>query len=177
MWRKRDLILATAVTVALISASIGFYELGFNHGKDVGYQNGFSQGSNSVLIQAGTMIGLKQNSTVIINVLPFFLPYNVTLVYSFYVVNPPGQNETVDMTIYGVDDSGSPQLLFNTGYLNNDSGIKPLYTKNFELEIIFKANPNNNATAVLQFTTPLRLMFNEYSIVMYNSLWPIYSIK
>ena len=160
MWRKRDLILATAVTVALISASIGFYELGFNHGKDVGYQNGFSQGSNSVLIQAGTMIGLKQNSTVIINVLPFFLPYNVTLVYSFYVVNPPGQNETVDMTIYGVDDSGSSQLLFNTGYLNNDSGIKPLYTKNIEPEIIFKANPNNNATAVLQFTTPLRLMFN-----------------
>ena len=161
MWRKRDLILATAVTVALISASIGFYELGFNHGKDVGYQNGFSQGSNSVLIQAGTMIGLKQNSTVIINVLPFFLPYNVTLVYSFYVVNPPGQNETVDMTIYGVDDSGSPQLLFNTGYLNNDSGIKPLYTKNIEPEIIFKANPNNNAAAVLQFTSPLRLMFNK----------------
>jgi len=106
------------------------------------------------------MIGLKQNSTVIINVLPFFLPYNVTLVYSFHVVNLPGQNETVDMTIYGVDDSGSPQMLFNTGYLNNDSGIKPLSTKNFEPEIIFTANPNNNAIAVLQFTSPLRLMFN-----------------
>ena len=161
MWRKRDLIIAFVAIVALISASVGFYELGLNHGKDVGYQNGFSQGSSSVLIQAGTMIGLKQNSTVIINVLPFFLPYNVTLVYSFHVVNLAGQNETVDMTIYGVGSSGSPQLLLNTGYLNNDSGIKPLLTKNSEPEIIFTANPNNNATAVLQFTSPLRLMFNK----------------
>ncbi|MCL4438440.1 MAG: hypothetical protein M1616_03655, partial [Candidatus Thermoplasmatota archaeon] len=80
MWRKRDLIIATVVTVALISASVGFYELGLIHGKDIGYQDGFSRGSSSVLVQAGTMIDLKQNSTVIINVLPFFLPYNVTLV-------------------------------------------------------------------------------------------------
>ena len=160
MWGKRNMIIATAVIVALISASIGFYQLGLNHGKDIGYQNGFSQGSSSVLIQAGTMIGLKQNSTIIINVLPFFLPYNVTLVYSFHVVNLAGQNETVQMLVYGVGSSGSPQLLFNTGYLNNDSGIKPLFTKKFEPEIIFTANPNNNATAVLQFTTPLRLMFN-----------------
>ena len=160
MWRKRDLIIATVVTVALISASVGFYELGLNHGKDVGYQNGFSQGLSSVLIQEGTMIGLKQNSTVIINVLPFFLPYNVTLVYSFYVVNLQGQNETVDMTVYGVGSSGSPPMLFNTGYVNNDSGLKPLYLKNFVPEIIFTANPNNNATAFLQFTTPLWLMFN-----------------
>ena len=160
MWRERDLIIATVVTVALISASVGFYELGLIHGKDIGYQNGFSRGSSSVLVQAGTMIGLKQNSTVIINVLPFFLPYNVTLMYSFFVVNLPGQNETVNMGIYGVGSSGSPQMLFSTGYVNNDSGIKPLYTKNFEPEIIFTANPNNNATAVLQFTSPLRLMFN-----------------
>ena len=160
MWRKRDLIIATVVTVALISTSVGFYEIGLNHGKDVGYQNGFSQGSSSVLIQAGTMISLKQNSTVIINVLPFFLPYNVTLVYSFYVENLPGQNETVNMDIYGVGSSGSPQMLFNTGYVNNDSGIKPLSTKNFDPEIIFIANPTNNAKAVLQFTAPLRLMFN-----------------
>ena len=160
MWRKRDLIIATVVTVALISASVGFYELGLIHGKDIGYQDGFSRGSSSVLVQAGTMIDLKQNSTVIINVLPFFLPYNVTLVYSFFVVNLPGQNQTVNMAIYGVGSSGSPKMLFSTGYVNNDSGIKPLYTKNFEPEIIFTANPNNNTTAVLQFTTPLRLMFN-----------------
>jgi hypothetical protein len=81
-------------------------------------------------------------------------------VYSFYVENLPGQNETVNMDIYGVGSSGSPQMLFNTGYVNNDSGIKPLSTKNFDPEIIFIANPNNNAKAVLQFATPLRLMFN-----------------
>jgi hypothetical protein len=160
MWRKRDLIIASLVIIALISSSVGFYELGLNQGKDIGYQNGFSQGSSSVLVQMGTMISLKQNSTVIIDVFPFFLPYNVTLVYSFYVDNLLGQNETVDMTIYGVGDSGIPQLLFNTGYVNNDSGIKPLSTKNIEPEIIFTANPNNNAAAVLQFTSPLRLAFN-----------------
>ncbi len=83
MWRKRNLIIASAPNAVVISASIGFYELGLNQGKDIGYQNGFSQGSSSVLIQMVTMISLKQNSTVIINVLPFFLPYNVALVYSF----------------------------------------------------------------------------------------------
>ena len=56
MWRKRDLIIATVVTVALISASIGFYELGLNQGKDLGNQNGFSQGSSSTIIQSFTQI-------------------------------------------------------------------------------------------------------------------------
>ncbi len=54
----------------------------------------------------------------------------------------------------------APLLLFNTGYVNNDSGIKPLSAENIEPEIIFKANPNNNAAAVLQFTSPLRIAFN-----------------
>ena len=52
MWRKRDLIIASVVIVALISTSVGFYELGLNHGKDIGYQYGFSQGSRSILIES-----------------------------------------------------------------------------------------------------------------------------
>ena len=150
------------VIVVVISASVGFYELGLNQGKDIGYQTGFSNGSNSILIQMDTQIDLQQNGTVIITPPPVFLPNNVTLVYSFSISYPNSSNETVDMIIYGVGAAGSPQLLFNTGYHHNDSGSKPLSTKNrnIELEIIFRANPNNNATVALQFTSPLRLAFN-----------------
>ena len=162
MWRKRNLIIASVIIVVVIAASVGFYELGLNQGRDMGYQTGFSKGSSSILIRMGSLIDLHPNNTVIITPSPVFLPNNVTLVYSFGVSSPKSPNATVDMIIYGVGASGSPQLLFNAGCRQSDSGSASLSTKNgnIELEIIFTANPNNNGTASLQFTRPLRLVSN-----------------
>ena len=158
MWRKRDLIIASVVIVALISASVGFYELGLNQGKDLGYQNGFSQGSRSVLIQSFSQFSLPPNGTILINTYPFSTS-NVSVEYSFYVVNGPGQNQTVNMIIVGWKNSSSEKFLFSTGYKPNDTGIVNL-TKVSAVEIEFRANPNNKAKIDLEFTYPLQIIFN-----------------
>ena len=159
MWRKRDLIIATVVTVALISASIGFYELGLNQGKDIGYQNGFSQGSSSTIIQSFTQIQMLPNNTVMINTQPFSAN-NITVEYSFFV-SGAGQNQTVDMSVSAWEVSGSGKALFSTNYKSNESGNVYLPAKNLsQLVITFTANPHNSGVIDLVFNGPLLILFN-----------------
>ncbi len=159
MWRKRDLIIASVVIVALISASVGFYELGLNQGKDLGYQNGFSQGSSSTIIQSFTQIQMLPNNTVLINTQPFSAN-NITVVYSFFVSGAV-QNKTVDMSVSAWEASGPGKALFSTNYQSNDSGNVYLPANNLsQLVITFRASPHNSGTVDLVFNSPLRIVFN-----------------
>lgn len=155
MLNKRNLFVALAVVI-VISASIGFYELGHSRGEAAGYQKGFSNGFHSVLIQSYTMVDLAPNWTFLIVTLPFNANY-VILDYSFYAVDPYIHNNTVEMYI---NAPGTP-VLFSTGYHSNDTGCVKLSTPNINtLNIMFKANPNNTGTVVLDFNNPLYLIFN-----------------
>ena len=162
MWGKRNMIIASVVIAVVISASVGFYEIGFGQGNSFGYLNGLSQGRSSVIVQMQTQIHLKPNSTDLFFPPDYLLPNNVTLQYSFSINYPNSQNETVQMLVYGVGSSGSPQLLFNTGYHYNASGVVPLSTKNGSIafDILFKANPNNSMSIDLDFLSPLMFLFN-----------------
>ena len=55
MRSKRNL-LVTSVIIMIVFASMGFFETGHNQGVDMEYQNGFSNGTNTILIQWFTQI-------------------------------------------------------------------------------------------------------------------------
>lgn len=153
MSRKTNLFVALSVVI-VISASVGFYELGLSRGEAAGYQNGFSDGSNSVLIQMQTDVDLQVNQPLYITTLPFNANH-VILSYSFFVISN-SQNNAVEMYI---NAPGEP-ILFSTGYHSNDTGGVKLSTSNIgQLAITFTANPNNTGTVVLEFTGPLRMTF------------------
>ena len=71
MWRKKSLLISFIVISLVIFASIGFFELGFSHGKTEGYNAGYFAGSNTILIQSGTQVQLQPNQTLTIVTLPF----------------------------------------------------------------------------------------------------------
>ncbi|MCL5782595.1 MAG: hypothetical protein M1476_01635 [Candidatus Thermoplasmatota archaeon] len=155
MWRKRNLLITSVVIVAVISASIGFFELGLNQGEAIGYQTGFSNGSNTILIQSLTQVELQANQTVTIVTQPFSAN-NINVYYSFVIADPYSQNATVEMSI-----SASGHPLFDTGYHSTDSGNASLSTANLNvLTITFRANQNNGGPIILEFNSPLRISFN-----------------
>jgi len=156
MSRKTNLFVALSVVI-VISASVGFYELGLSRGEATGYQNGLSDGFHSVLIQMLTEVGdFQPDQSLLVYAQPLNANY-VILSYSFSLVEPSSQNNTVEMCITVAGEAP----LFSTGYHSNDTSYVNLSTQNItSLSITFKANPSNTEAVVLEFTSPLRMTFN-----------------
>jgi hypothetical protein len=149
MVEKRNLIVAFAMTAIIIAASVGFFEWGMNIGETKGYQNGFSNGESSTIIQSLTQVQLQPNQSLLIITFP--LPFNnIILSYSFVVVTPFSKSGTVEMNVSAL---GHP--VFSTGYRSNASGGVSIKLNETELTIFFKANQNNTAMIVLEINSPL----------------------
>ena len=149
MVETRNLIMAFAMTAIIIAASVGFFEWGMNKGDMKGYQNDFSNGKSSTIIQSFTQIQLQPNQSLLIITFP--LPFdNIILSYSFFVGTPFSKSGTVEMVVSAL---GHP--VFSTGYRSNASGGVSINLNETELSIFFKANQNNTAMVVLEINSPL----------------------
>lgn len=64
--RNKGIFFVVLSVVIVISDSFGFYEIGLARGEAARYQNGFSHGFTSVLIQSYTDVDLLPNETLLI---------------------------------------------------------------------------------------------------------------
>ena len=157
MWSKRHLLIVFGVIVIVVSASIGFFELGLSRGETEGYNAGYFAGLNAILIQSGTQVQLQPNQTLTIVTLPFSAS-NTDVYYSFVISGPYSLNATVEMNL-----SSPGHTLVGTGYIHSMNSVSSLSlsTTNVNvLTIMFRANQNNNGPTVLEFNSPLRMSFS-----------------
>ena len=149
---KRKFIVAMFIGIIIVVASAGFFEIGLEMGKTQGYNQGFSKGSESILLQTFTEIQLQPNQSFLVVTQPL-ASGSINLSYSFVVATPFSQPGTVEM-----DVSALSLLVFSTGFCSGASGFVSINATNINetpLNIIFKADSNNTSMVILDITTPL----------------------
>lgn len=149
---KRKFIAAVVITVIIVLASVGFFEIGLEMGKTRGYNQGFSKGSESILLQAFTEIQLQPNQSLLVVTQPLSSD-SINLSYSFVVATLSSQPGTVEMNV-----SALGHQVFSTGFCSGQSGSVSIDATNINetpLNIVFKANSNNTSMVILDITTPL----------------------
>lgn len=157
---RKKMSTAFAICILLLFASLGSFDLGMGLGYKSGYLTGFSKGTQMNVISTFTEIELAPNQTMVVITQPYSASV-VNLSYSIAAVSPVVQKAlTVKMSVYAFNT-----LIYSTDYTEFTTGIVKLTNANKTVfSIVFRANPKNVRTVVMDFPSGLYVTGNKLQI-------------